>query len=560
MDTEALRAETSVKDEGRISGHVRMFVYALILASAFASMVVRLGWTQRQVGDENSPMLSANDRSRWVTVRALTETGSYQIDPYTKDPELARHWNTIDKVVHEGPDGRLHEYSSKPPLLATMVAGVYAALNKAGWLDMQTHLFLAVRWLLVLCQILPLTITLGVFAWFLDRWPWCTTDAARFYAFAAACWGTFVTTFAVTLNNHHFAVIAVYWTMFAQAMILRMPKASGAWYVVLGVSGAMAAANELPALAWTVFVAGFGLWRSPERALKWMLPGLLVVGLAYFGTNLIAHRTLKMPYSFRSDGPVVLTMPLEFAGDLEAGLMPTEMRRQLNRHSEKWGFQLGPETWIEDNRYPLPGTVERRWVIRNYHLGPYRPDQWQGLAVVQPKGGNIIEIRRWANWYDYPGTYWHDGQRKGVDAGEESASLYAFHCLIGHHGIFSLTPMWILAAWGILLAIRSDGPWPVIGWVVLGLSVVVIGFYLTRPLLDRNYGGQASALRWVFWLSPLWIVMLLPAIDKLSRSRIGLGWAWLLLTLSVFSALYSGTNPWVGPWLYQWSQSLTEAR
>lgn len=514
-------------------------------------MVVRLGWTQRQVGGEATPLLSANDRSRWVTVRALVETGSYEIDRYTKDPWLARQWNTIDKVVHEGPDGRLHEYSSKPPLLATMIAAVYAGLYQSGWLNMQTELFLAIRWLLLLCQVLPLTLTLGVVAWFLDRWP-TGSDVAKFYTFAAACWGTYVTTFAVTLNNHHFAVIAVYWTMFALVSIRRNPVAAKGWYVVLGLAGGFAFANELPALAWLVVVSILGVWWNFERACRWMLPALLVVMLAYFGTNLIAHRTLKMPYTFRSDGPVVLTLPLEFADDLAPGPMPIEMRRQLNRHSESWGFQLGPETWIENNQYPLPDSIDRRWVVRSYTLGYYRPDQWQAVAVVQPRGTNRIEIRKWANWYDYPGTYWHDGRRAGVDAGEESPLVYAFHCLVGHHGLFVLTPIWLLTAWGMVLAVRQGGTWRAIGWVVLGLSVVVIGFYLTRPVLDRNYGGQASALRWLFWLSPLWLLMLLPAVESLRRSWAGLAFAWLLLALSAVSALYAGTNPWVHPWPYQW--------
>ncbi len=550
MSIVAENSETMATGERRLPVAVRVLVYTLLLVSAFSSMVVRLGWTQRQVGDEASPMLSANDRSRWVTVRALVETGSYEIDRYTKDPVLSRHWNTIDKVVHEGLDGRLHEYSSKPPLLATMIAGVYGSLYQIGWLNMQTDLFLAVRWLLILCQILPLTITLGVLAWNLDRWQDCT-ESARFYAFAAACWGTFVTTFAVTLNNHHFAVMAVYWSLFALFAIRKSPKESNTWFVILGVSGALAAANELPALAWTVAVVGIGLWLSPDRALKWMLPALLIVGLAYFGTNLMAHRTLRMPYSFRSDGQVVVTLPVEFANDLEPGLMPTEMRRQLNRHSEKWGFELGPETWIEENRYELSSGVERRWVIRSYFLGPYRGDQWQGLAVVQRKEADGIEIRRWENWYDYPGSYWHDGRRVGLDVGEESPAWYAFHCLVGRHGVFSLTPMWILAAWGTMLAIAKGGQWRLMGCVVLGLSVVVIGFYLSRTQLDRNYSGQASALRWLFWLYPLWIVMLLPAISAASRSRIGLGIAWLLLVVSAVSALYSGTNPWVYPWPYE---------
>ena len=539
----------------RVAWPLRCLVYTLLLVSAFASMTVRLGWTERKVGNETSPMLSANDRSRWVTVRALIETGGYEIDRYTRDPIESRHWNTIDKVVHEGADGRLREYSSKPPLLATAVAGVYAAGQRLGWLDFNTNLFPSIRGLLLVCQILPLTITLGVFAWFLDRWPG-VSELSRFFTFAAACWGTHVTTFAVTLNNHHFAVLAVYWSLFALVALWRHPQRSG-WWIVLGASGGLAAANELPALAWTVMVviAGFGLNR--ERAWRWLLPALLVVALAYFGTNLIAHRTLRMPYSFRSDGPVLLTVDAAFAEDLQAGPMPIEMRRQLNRQSARLGLQLGPFTWIEDNQYPLPGWVAQRWVIRDYVLGPAQSEQWRALAVVKPRGSEQIEIRAWENWYDYPGSYWHDQRRGGIDAGEPSVVWYAFHCLIGHHGYFSLTPLWLLSVWGAWAAWRSpaaSGPnrHVVRGAVlaVVALSLVVIGFYLSRPLLDRNYGGQASALRWLFWLSPLWLVALVPAIDSIRRRPWALGLAWLLLLLSAASALMASTNPWVHPWLY----------
>src|SRR5690606_38162462 len=70
----------------------------------------------------SEPLQSANDRSRWCTVWSLVEEGTYQIDTIRQ----RRGWDTIDKVRHEG-----HFYSSKPPLLSTVVAGVY-------WLEKQT--------------------------------------------------------------------------------------------------------------------------------------------------------------------------------------------------------------------------------------------------------------------------------------------------------------------------------------------------------------------------------------------------------------------------------------
>ena len=72
------------------------------------------------------PFLSANDRSRWLAVRALVEQGTFAIDDLL-DPRV---WNTIDMVQHRGADGELRLYSSKPPLLITLLAAEYWLLNQ----------------------------------------------------------------------------------------------------------------------------------------------------------------------------------------------------------------------------------------------------------------------------------------------------------------------------------------------------------------------------------------------------------------------------------------------
>ena len=43
------------------------------------------------------PFLSANDRSRWMTIRSLVEHGTYEIDAIVGQPT----WDTIDMVQHE---------------------------------------------------------------------------------------------------------------------------------------------------------------------------------------------------------------------------------------------------------------------------------------------------------------------------------------------------------------------------------------------------------------------------------------------------------------------------
>src|SRR5205823_3938728 len=53
-------------------------------------------------------------------------------------------------------------------------------------------------------------------------------------------------------------------------------------------------------------------------------------------------------------------------------------------------------------------------------------------------------------WYEFEGSHWKPDPTKpktGIDWARlyESRGMYAFHFLIGHHGLFSLTPIWLLA-------------------------------------------------------------------------------------------------------------------
>jgi len=91
-----------------------------------------------------------------------------------------------------------------------------------------------------------------------------------------------------------------------------------------------------------------------------------------------------------------------------------------------------------------------------------------------------------------------------------------------------------------------------IAWAVATVSVVVVAFYLTRPQLDRNYGGTSSGFRWVFWLAPLWVMAVVPAVDRLGGSRSGRALALVLLGLSVVSVSFPTWSPWTTPWIEQW--------
>jgi hypothetical protein len=159
------------------------------------------------------------------------------------------------------------------------------------------------------------------------------------------------------------------------------------------------------------------------------------------------------------------------------------------------------------------------------------------------------------DWYKYPGSHWNDPQ--GIDQGEQSRATYAFHALVGHHGIFSLTPIWILSVGGMLMWLFSgDRPRRDLATIAVVVTVMCLAFYLgTRPQAERNYGGMTSGFRWMFWCAPLWLIAMLPTADRLARSTVGMAFAALLLTFSVLSASYPTWNPWTHPWIYNWMES-----
>jgi hypothetical protein len=171
-------------------------------------------------------------------------------------------------------------------------------------------------------------------------------------------------------------------------------------------------------------------------------------------------------------------------------------------------------------------------------------------------------------WYNFDGSHWSKRGTplgKGIDFNDEPTSVYAFHLLLGHHGWFSLTPVFLLALAGLvgtgarsavdlrkLVAGGKGSPWTpaLFAAMTLAVSAVVFAFYLTRTG-SYNYGGFTSGPRWLFWLIPLWLLAVPAAADRLAPSKAGRLFAAVLLGASVLSVFYPAWNPWRAPWLLQ---------
>ena len=525
-----------LKQPERTAGNAasRRTLYFLLIATAISVNTGRVFLVRSR--DTYTPMLSANDRSRWCTIRALVDHGTYAIDAFVNErhPQKTnrRPWHTIDMVQHRGEDGRQHLYSSKPPLLPTLLAGPYWCLQTLTRATLAQHPFLVIRSLLIVFFVAPLILYFLLLAVIIEHYG--TTHWGRVLVMACATWGTFLTTFSVTLNNHLPAAISV---LIALVVILPVWRSNACptWrFTVAGLFAAFAAANELPALSFlALFGAGLFL-RARWQTCCAFLPAASLVAAGFFGTNYLAHGTWRPPYAHRGDGPVLTTLTEAFGNDpWGADLLPTA-RHRLAAVGRK----------ISDGAQLLSTRQPRRREL-------YDPQSEQRFALVATAGGDI-QIREWDHWYDYPDSYWQSSKRSLIDRGEPSHVIYALHVLIGHHGLISLTPIWLLACYGAWLWSGREQTtarrW--FAALTITLTLVCLAFYVGRPLQDRNYGGVACGFRWMFWFTPLWLICLLPAADVMSRAAWRRWMTYLLLLVSIGSAGYGFFNPWQHPWLY----------
>lgn len=535
-------------------------IYWLIIGAALALVAGRVVVVSSIEGD--TAFLSANDRSRWCTIASLVEDGTYEIDRqvaiFNPIHRHRRPWNTIDKVQHIGRDGDWHQYSSKPPLYPTMIAGIYACLNGLTGLRMTDHPVYVPRIILAIVNIPMLAILFIATTSVTDRMT--RSIWAKLLSVLGMCFGTMLGPFSISLSNHvpAAAAIAVAAWLYFRAIdrVARQDLVQGAGealqegliglrieYLSAGIAIALAAANELPALSIMVcFVALFAL--VDRRSVAPVISGVCIVGFAFFGTNWVAHQSFRPPYAHRGDGALLETIsevPQKWLSEFNDSAQPSD---QLT----DWlaGNLTGSNVSDLDSASWLASNEPNRLRLKT-HSGDY--------ALLAKD--DSIEIRIWDDWYEYQGSYWQDGNRRGVDLGEPSRARYLFNMLVGHHGVFSLTPIWLLFPFGLVRSIQRN-TWPEkrFALTVLLCTTICAAFYLMRPTIDRNYGGVSVCFRWLLWFAPLWMIFASKAVENFQSIKLAKWVTVCLLATSIFSASTAISNPWQSPWLYRYLEFL----
>ncbi len=139
--------------------------------------------------------------------------------------------------------------------------------------------------------------------------------------------------------------------------------------------------------------------------------------------------------------------------------------------------------------------------------------------------GSLWPVYLRISLYQYPGSYWLNPQ--GIDNLHQSKILYLFNLLLGTHGLFFYTPVYLFSLIGLRRALKDKKFKVPAVLTVVGLFIFVLFYWLKTS----NYGGVAYGLRWFIVLIPilwLWFVYYFYQTQKLS---------WIVLLTAAWSSL-----------------------
>lgn len=173
------------------------------------------------------------------------------------------------------------------------------------------------------------------------------------------------------------------------------------------------------------------------------------------------------------------------------------------------------------------------------------------FATYYAIGGSVVPFYLRRELYDFPGSYWRTPT--GMDALEDPTWLYAFNALLGHHGLFSLSPYLALGVVGLAgQAKRRLG----LSAAVLAGAMVVVAYIITTT---NNYGGRTLGMRWFTQFAPLLAVGALPVLEWMRERSWARRLCYGLLAVSsaaVIEALIQNAfSP--GGWVYGLQKALS---
>jgi hypothetical protein len=526
----------------------RRFTALLVIT---ASTAIALGVTLRQ-----PTFMGANDISRWCTVWSLLERGTYVIDDCPWQTETQDKVFRAAKPSGKSSDGQepvKHFYSSKPALLPTLIAGMLYPARKLTGVPLDRVVLQQrspretqkpdpdapgkvkgvmetpkdpVKWpvyifyfkpILILLNVIPFWAFLVLFARLLDDF--AANDWTWFYCLVAAAFGTYLLPFTQTLNNHTVAAYSVFFALYQFVRIWDQRQFAGWRFGAAGFFAAFAATNELPALAFLAILACLLIVLDFKRTVLFFLPAAIIPIAGFVASQYAVFGEFKLAYeAFGTDEYLFEGSLWKTPLDLDA----------LNENPEPYWVYLFHMTLGHHGIFSLTPIFVFSAVGATRLLGGGGRflNFWTGITFVAVLG--------------MTGYYLYDPSAWAAD-GRLHPYLWVFWLIPG------LLGLWALAS-GFVVLRGGGAPLAAVAWLTTILTFVILAFYTWNPKA-RNYGGMTQGLRWVFWLIPLWLVLVVKGVEGGQVRPWVRGLMLLALALSAISVGYAMRNPWSHPWI-----------
>ncbi|MDG3003781.1 hypothetical protein [Paludisphaera mucosa] len=473
----------------------RRLIGTLLIATATA---LALGALLRQ-----PTMMGANDISRWCTIWSLLERGTYVIDDCPWHPETQDKVQIPANPPQDGPDGQplKHYYSSKPALLPTLIAGLlYPARTLVGVpLDRVVLQPREARWSQVPDPDHPGKVK-GVLT---------TPDQP-------VKWPSYVYYFKPILILLNIIPFCGFLVLFAR-ILDRCARTDWAW-------------------TYSLFAAAFGTYLLPYT--QTLNNHTVAAFTAFFALDQflrIWDDGADEGWRFALVGLLAgFTATNELPAAAFLGLLGLALAARYPARTIAWfvPFAALPLLALATSQYAAFGKFKLAY--EEFGTDAY---EFEGSLWKTPLELDALNL---------PWTKPEEAARRGIVG--ESYAKYLLHMTLGHHGFWSLSPIFLVAAIGLVSLLRTRGRLSAVAWLTLGLTVILLAFYTWNPKA-RNYGGSAQGLRWLFWLIPFWLLMLPAALDAIADRPWLRRLAVLALFVSVMSVGYAMRGPWSNPWI-----------
>ncbi len=130
-------------------------------------------------------------------------------------------------------------------------------------------------------------------------------------------------------------------------------------------------------------------------------------------------------------------------------------------------------------------------------------------------------------------------RRSGIDALREPKHIYGWNVLLGHHGVFSMTPVFCFGLYELVRRIKTRS-YLHESLVAASVFAAVFYFYIFRT---RNYGGWCVGMRWLVPFMPMFLLYFGAWFDRVKLTRLTLTAVALAFAVGCFHVQDGLTGP-----------------